>query len=52
MKLGQVIVNILSNAVKFTQIGFVKIKAENIYKNNQRFLKLIIQDSGKGIENI
>ena len=52
MKLAQVIVNILSNAIKFTKVGFVKIRAEKIQKNNLRFIKMVIQDSGKGIENI
>lgn len=44
-RLRQVIINILSNAFKFTEIGFVKIEVEF----DNEVLKIIIEDSGVGI---
>lgn len=50
----RILVNLLSNAMKFTQKGFVKvtIKVSHVKTVNNRsnpFLDLIVEDSGKGI---
>lgn len=47
MKLGQVLTNILANAAKFTEKGFIRIKAD--WKNS--VLNILIEDSGIGIEH-
>lgn len=52
VKLGQILVNILSNAIKYTQSGFVKVKTEAIRRNATGFINIIVQDSGKGIQNL
>lgn len=48
-RLGQVITNLLVNAIKYTHEGFVKVKAKIEYHDN---LNLVIQieDSGIGID--
>ncbi|NOX84681.1 MAG: response regulator, partial [Chlorobi bacterium] len=50
LKIRQVLLNLTSNAIKFTEKGFVKVsvKAENIEKDTIG-LVLEVQDSGKGI---
>jgi signal transduction histidine kinase len=45
-KLRQIIVNLLGNAAKFTELGEIKISA---FRQN-RSLKLVISDTGIGIE--
>lgn len=51
-RLRCIMINLISNAVKFTKQGYVKIKADVISKkkdNRQAIFKLIIEDSGIGI---
>ena len=45
-KVSQVISNILDNATKYTEKGWIKVKVETI-KNN---IRLTVQDSGVGID--
>jgi len=56
MRLRQVIVNLVSNAIKFTSSGFVKLEIENASQNRRQAdvkghakLKFIVTDSGIGI---
>lgn len=54
-RLHQVLVNLLGNAVKFTQKGSVTLSVENVeYVGSQVRLNIIVSDTGKGIseENI
>jgi len=46
LRLGQVLRNLVSNAVKFTQKGFVKVSVEKIKNNIYRFS---VKDSGIGV---
>lgn len=46
----QVIVNILNNAVKYTQQGMVKLLVEGIWEENAFVLKMQVTDSGIGIK--
>ena len=50
LKIRQILLNLTSNAIKFTEKGFVKIhvRAENI-KKDKASLVLEVQDTGKGI---
>jgi signal transduction histidine kinase len=49
LRLKQIILNFISNAVKFTNSGSIKLKTE-IYELKQlKFLKISVQDTGTGI---
>eukprot|EP00347_Sterkiella_histriomuscorum_P019493 403341417 len=50
-RLGQVLVNMLGNAIKFTSEGFVRMIIDTLQKDNRHFLKIKIQDTGKGISS-
>lgn len=50
MRLRQILVNLVSNAIKFTDKGFVKVSAVNDEKEGLKFLKIVVEDSGIGIE--
>ncbi len=43
--LKQILINILSNAVKFTNYGYIKVDAEH----TENFVKIIVKDTGIGI---
>ena len=51
-KLKQIILNLLTNAVKYTDKGFIKYRVEciNDYKNNQTKLIITVADTGRGIK--
>ncbi len=50
-RIKQVLINLLNNAVKYTNKGFVKLLVNGIIKdNNTVALNFIVQDSGIGIE--
>jgi len=48
-KLRQVLINLLGNAVKFTDEGEVSLRARFLDKDEQSVLQLEVQDSGPGI---
>lgn len=50
IRLRQVIVNLVSNAIKFTPDGFINVTIENVgSEGNKARLKFSVQDSGIGI---
>lgn len=54
-RLHQIMVNLLGNAVKFTQNGYVGLSVQNIvYDESKVKMDIVVSDSGKGIteENI
>ncbi|WP_297087524.1 ATP-binding protein [uncultured Draconibacterium sp.] len=53
VRLRQVLINLVGNAIKFTETGFVKLKVifENAANNDQKYnLHFMIQDTGIGID--
>ncbi len=51
-KLAQVLVNIIGNAVKYTNTGYVKINVDIGAKSlSSGSIVVTIKDSGKGIQN-
>jgi signal transduction histidine kinase/PleD family two-component response regulator/HPt (histidine-containing phosphotransfer) domain-containing protein len=49
-RLRQIIINLLGNAVKFTDTGEVTLRVNRIYQNNNKAkLKFIVEDTGRGI---
>jgi two-component system, sensor histidine kinase and response regulator len=42
--------NIINNAFKFTKNGNIHVTAVNTLKNNQQWLKIVIKDSGCGMQ--
>ena len=50
MRLSQILLNLIANAIKFTEKGFVNIRAEVTRENAQIFnIKFKVNDSGIGI---
>ncbi|NRB39148.1 MAG: transporter substrate-binding domain-containing protein [Pseudomonadales bacterium] len=49
-KLRQILINLLGNAVKFTQQGYVHCTAEAVCSGNRLWkIKIVVQDTGPGI---
>ncbi len=50
LRLGQILINLVSNAIKFTEEGFVHLQARIINKDNENLtLQFIIRDTGIGM---
>ncbi len=50
VKLKQVLLNLVSNASKFTEQGYVKIEADIVPQINSKTLIIKVSDTGSGIE--
>ncbi|MCL2811708.1 MAG: ATP-binding protein [Clostridia bacterium] len=48
-RIRQVLLNLLGNAVKFTEAGSVTLTAQRVYKDNQLMLHFEVSDTGPGI---
>ena len=48
-RISQVLLNVLTNSIKFTDKGKIIFKVESIKSNNKCRLKFIIEDTGRGI---
>ena len=48
-KLRQCIINLVSNAIKFTEHGFVKLAARRTVKDDKPFIEFEVADTGIGI---
>ncbi len=49
-KVHHILMNLLGNAIKFTERGTIELSAGLIYRHNKSYLQCRIQDSGCGIE--
>ncbi len=49
-KLKQVLLNLLKNALKFTEEGYIEFGFSEIKKDKSNFLKFYVKDTGIGIE--
>lgn len=50
MRLNQALVNLISNSVKFTEEGYVKLKVRMIRRNQEQCLiRFVVEDTGIGI---
>ena len=51
LRLKQILLNLLGNALKFTNSGYVKLKVcSYIHKNVKKYLNFIVEDTGVGIK--
>ena len=50
MRIQQVILNLLANAIKFTQKGSVTIKARDYEQDDKDYIEIDIIDTGVGIK--
>ena len=50
-KLKQIILNLLTNAVKYTESGFIDLSVDCINKDNKSNLRISVSDSGRGIKD-
>ena len=49
MKVRQILINLIGNAVKFTEEGFVHVEVDSTVKKGMAHCKFTVQDSGPGI---
>lgn len=47
---NQILVNLLDNAIKYTLEGNVEVKLTTTYVNNEPYAKVLVKDTGIGIE--
>lgn len=49
LRIKQILMNLIGNALKFTQVGRVNVKASALLLQDSPFLRIEVQDSGPGI---
>lgn len=50
LRIKQILINMLSNAIKFTHEGYIALRVSGACENNQFILTFSIKDSGSGIK--
>jgi signal transduction histidine kinase/HPt (histidine-containing phosphotransfer) domain-containing protein/FixJ family two-component response regulator len=50
IRVRQIIVNLVNNAVKYTQNGYVELRLERLEKNGGAYLSIMVKDTGIGIK--
>lgn len=48
-KINQIVINLVNNAIKYTQDGFIRVTVKKIEKENGQFLSIAVEDNGIGI---
>ena len=51
IKIKQIILNLISNSVKFTKIGKIILKCKKKEINGEKYLKISVKDTGIGFKN-
>ena len=49
-KIKRIIANLLDNAIKYTDIGYITLNINGTIKNNKCILKIVISDTGIGMD--
>jgi signal transduction histidine kinase/ActR/RegA family two-component response regulator len=49
LRVRQILINLLGNAVKFTEAGSIRVRAELLEEESAPFLSIAVEDSGIGI---
>ena len=50
LRLGQIIANLLTNAIKYTRDGYVSFSMDSAMRNGKEYLVITVEDSGIGIK--
>lgn len=52
LKLKQILTNLIDNAIKFTEKGYVSFRINQLYSDeNSEFIEFMIKDSGSGVDD-
>lgn len=51
LRIRQIVINLISNSIKFTNSGYIKLKIRKIKEMNRHQLQFTVEDSGTGIDD-
>ena len=50
LRINQIVTNLMSNAIKYTQKGYVNFNVDTVVEDGDEFVAFAVEDSGVGIE--